>query len=385
MEFKVNKNWDRAYKILTPLIIFGFLGYVLGNFIASHYPAISWGNSFVILALALVIGFFLHAVIHEAGHYFFGRLSGYTFQSFRIGNRMWVKEDGKLEKRKLTVTGTGGQCIMIPPDPVDGMFPYRLYNLGGVLANLIAAALFALLAVLTLSSQHLSLFLLFLSFVGLLMAYMNGVPMTTGLLDNDARNVKHLKEDPHARRSFWIQLKVQEQLAKGVRLKDMPAEWFELPQDMALDNSLNAALAVLGTNRLMDEGKLREADEAMAKLLESRAALAGLHRNLMISDRIFIEVVLRNFPDRLDKLITKSQRDFMKAMTEYPSVIRTEYAHALISQKDAEKAQRFRAKFEEMAQSYPHPVEVESERDMMDLADEALERHQRIQRGRKTS
>lgn len=135
----------------------------------------------------------------------------------------------------------------------------------------------------------------------------------------------------------------------------------------------------------MDEGKLREADEAMAKLLESRTALAGLHRNLMIADRIFIEVVLRNFPDRLEKLITKPQRDFMKAMTDYPSVIRTEYAHALISQKDRQKAERFQDQFEEMARSYPHPVEVESERELMDLAEEALERHKRIQRSRKTS
>lgn len=384
MDLTINKNWDRAYKILTPLIIFGTVGYFLGGFIRDRYPAVSKGSTFLILVLALFIGFFLHAVIHEAGHFFFGRLSGYTFQSFRIGNRIWAKEDGIIQRRKLTVTGTGGQCIMIPPDMAEGEFPYRLYNMGGVLANLIAAAVFALLAVL-LGSQYLSLFLLFLALMGLLMAYMNGVPMTTGLVDNDARNVKHLKKDPHARRSFWIQLKVQEQLAKGVRLKDMPEEWFIVPEDMALDNSLNAALAVLGTNRLMDEGKLREADEAMAKLLESRTALAGLHRNLMIADRIFIEVVLRNFPDRLEKLITKPQRDFMKAMTDYPSVIRTEYAHALISQKDRQKAERFQDQFEEMARSYPHPVEVESERELMDLAEEALERHKRIQRSRKTS
>lgn len=385
MKFKINKNWDRAYKILMPLIIFGFLGFFLGGFIGERYPAVSRGNSLIMLILALFLGFFLHTIIHEAGHLFFGKLSGYTFQSFRIGNMMWVKEDGLIRRRKLTVTGTGGQCIMTPPEMTDGNFPYRLFNLGGVLANLIASVLLAALAILFLGSQYLSLFLLYLALMGLLMAYMNGIPMTTGLVDNDARIVNHLKKDPATRRSFWIQLKVQEQLGKGVRLKDMPEEWFVVPEDISLDNSLNAAVAVLATNRLMDEGKLREADEAMTKLLESETAMAGLHRNLMTADRIFIEVVLRNFPDRLEKLITKSQREFMKAMTDFPSVIRTEYAHALITQKDSVKAEKFRDQFEEMARSYPHPVEVEGERELMNLADEAFERQQRIAKGRKSS
>ena len=384
MNFKVNKNWDRAYKLLTPVVLFGIIGYFLGKYVNLRYPDISGGRIAIILALAILIGYFIHSIIHEAGHLIFGKLSGYTFQSFRIGNRMWVKDGEGLQRKKLTVTGTGGQCIMTPPDLIDGEFPYKLYNMGGVLANLLASVLFVLLA-LGIRSQYLSLFLFYLALVGLLMAYMNGMPMSTGLVDNDARNVSHLKKDPHARRAFWIQLKVNEALGKGIRLKDMPEDWFILPEDMALDNSITAALAVFGANRLMDEGKLREADEAMANLLSSEAAIAGLHRRLMISDRIYIEVVLRNFPDRLEKLVTKSQREFMKAMTDLPSVIRTEYAHALISQKDQEKAKRFRELFESMAASYPHPVEIISERELMDEADEACERQARILRGRKTS
>ena len=50
--------------------------------------------------------------------------------------------------------------------------------------------------------------------------------------------------------SFWLQMKVNELQMKGVRLKDMPDEWFTLPE--RTDNSMLASLAALCENRFMD-------------------------------------------------------------------------------------------------------------------------------------
>lgn len=52
-----------------------------------------------------------------------------------------------------------------------------------------------------------------------------------GSVNNDGRNALELSRSEEATRAFWIQMKVNEQIAKGLRLKDMPDEWFKVPSD----------------------------------------------------------------------------------------------------------------------------------------------------------
>ena len=66
---------------------------------------------------------------------------------------------------------------------------------------------------------------------------------------------------PSALRSFWVQLKVSGQMAEGVRLKDMPSEWFFLPNESEMQNSMTAVMAVFYENRLMDLHKFEEAGD----------------------------------------------------------------------------------------------------------------------------
>lgn len=99
-----------------------------------------------IIPLALMLigtyaAILIQLIIHEAGHLIFGLMTGYRFSSFRIANLMWVKLDGRIQCRKLHIAGTGGQCLMIPPDLKDGKMPVMLYNFGGAIINLATAVL----------------------------------------------------------------------------------------------------------------------------------------------------------------------------------------------------------------------------------------------------
>ena len=93
------------------------------------------------LYACLLLFSFAQTVVHEAGHLLFGLLTGYQFSSFRIGSFMWLEKDGKLTLKRFSLAGTGGQCLMDPPEPVDGKIPYVLYNLGGSLANTIVSVI----------------------------------------------------------------------------------------------------------------------------------------------------------------------------------------------------------------------------------------------------
>ena len=136
-----------------------------------------------------------------------------------------------------------------------------------------------------------------------------------------------------------------------------------------------AAQGVFATNRLMDQQKFEEADRLNAHLLEIDSGIIGLHRSLIICDRVYCELIRDNRKEVLDSMLTKEQQKFMKAMKKFPSVIRTEYAYALLGLKDKAKADAVRALFEKVAKTYPYPSDVQSERELMDIADRLAKQH----------
>ena len=224
--------------------------------------------SLVGLFVGMYIALFFHVIVHEAGHLVFGLLSGYKFSSFRILSFMWLKENEKLKLKRLSLAGTGGQCLMVPPAMKDGNIPTVLYNLGGSFVNLIASVLFLIGYLLCYEIPFLSSLFLIFSVVGFMSAVINGIPMRMGTVDNDGYNAFALSKSAKAMEAFWVQLKVNEQISKGIRLKDMPSEWFTVPSDEDMKNSMVAARGVFVCNRFMDEEKFEEADALMKHLLE---------------------------------------------------------------------------------------------------------------------
>ena len=357
-----------------PMVLFAAVGAACGFFAASYIDTITANTGqfilwFVLLLMGLYLAVFLQLILHEAGHLVFGLLSGYHFSSFRIMSFMWVKEDGVLRFRRRSIAGTGGQCLMAPPELTDGKFPVLLYNLGGVLANLLLSGIAWGLSCAATGVPLLLIWLRVLSITGIALALMNGIPMHMGTVDNDGYNAFSLGKNPQAMRAFWVQLKVNQQVAAGIRLKDMPAEWFALPEPDAMGNSMVATLAVFTCNRMVDAHQFAEADALMARLLEMDSGIVGLHRSLMICDRVYIELITQNRQEVLAQMLTKEQRKFMASMKTFPSVLRTEYVYALLGEKNPGKAEKVKASFEKCAKTYPYSNDIQSERELMALAE----------------
>ena len=117
------------------------------------------------MILLFLLSYEIQLIIHESGHLLFGLLTGYSFSSFRIGTTMFLMEDGKLVRKKLQISGTGGQCLMVPPDTEKP--PFLLYNLGGVILNFITAGIFFLIFMWLLPYGRWSVFFLFLTIAGM--------------------------------------------------------------------------------------------------------------------------------------------------------------------------------------------------------------------------
>lgn len=365
-------QWQQ-YLVFATFALMGAAGGLLLVDYLEHASAEGVGLGRELLAIGLLfvgiyVSVFLQTLIHEGGHLVFGLCSGYKFSSFRVGSLMLTRQDGKILLRRMSVAGTGGQCLMSPPDPVKGKIPYVLYNLGGSIMNLVACALFSGLFLVVPPHSFWAQQLLILILVGGALALMNGIPMNLGNIDNDGRNALSLGKDPNALRAFWIQMKAGELTAAGVRPKDMPAEWFEIPEGDTLQNSMTAALAVFACNRLMDEHRFAEAESRIRKLLHMDTGVAGLHRQLLICDLMYCEMIGLNRREKVEGMLSRQQKKFMRSMASFLSVMRTQYVFALLVERDEKQAAELRRRFERRARSYPYPSDVESERELMEIA-----------------
>lgn len=350
--------------ILLPVLMGIALGLAMAAMIEDDADILQMLLGLLVVLASLV----LQTAIHEAGHLVGGLLSGYRFTSFRIFDLMLVKDaGGKLRLRRLVIAGTDGQCLLSPPDPVEGKMPVVLYNLGGVMMNvlsaLVAAGVFALLPEKGFWGRALLLFAL----TGLFLALLNGIPLRTGTVDNDGRNTLSLRRDPAAMYAFWLQMKANAMLAEGRRLRDMPEAWFYMPDDEAMKSGLVAAQGVLVCNRLMDQHRFAETDRLMAHMLEQDGMVA-LHRCLLICDRMYVEMISENRREVIESMRTKEQVALMKKMKRFPSILRTAYAYALLCQENEEQGADFLAEFDRVARSYPYPADIQSERELMELA-----------------
>lgn len=371
-----NITWQQFVAILFYILIGVVCGIILASLSDWVFGAelSFWGEMIYFLG-TLVIMFaavFVQIIIHEAGHLVFGLMSGYKFSSFRINSFMWIKENGKVKFKRLAIAGTAGQCLMAPPEPVDGKIPVVLYNLGGVLMNIITGFAFLGMCFALSSIPLLLVVMLLFALIGFVLAIMNGVPMRMGTLNNDGYNTLELVRNKSALRAFWVQLKVSEMEAEGIRLKDMPDAWFSIPSDEQMKNSMIAATGVFVCNRLMDAQRFEEVDKLMNHFLEINSGIVGLHRNLMICDRMYVEIITNNCREAVDAMFSKEQKKFMKLMKDYPSVMRTEYAYALLCEKDKIKADNVKNRFEKYSKIYPYSGDMQSERELMKIAEEKV-------------
>ena len=365
---KKKRNWAQMLAMILYVPV-GIIGGLMMVKYMEHVGAFDFEPMkkywFVVLfVVCAYLSVYVDIILHEAGHLVFGLISGYRFVSFRIGSlTLYRGGEGKLRLGLMKLAGTGGQCLMSPPDMADGRIPVVLYNLGGCIVNAVAGALmltgyFLLGTEITLLSVCLMIAALF----NFALCLTNGIPMNTAMIANDGKNALQLGRDPVALRAFWLQLKINEQQTLGVSLRDMPAEWFDMPRDEDMKGALVAAIGVITCSRLIDEGRYGEADAAMAHLLDTPCGMLGIHRHMLVCERMFFEMVGECRSDVLNAWRTPEQLKFMKMMRTNPTVIRVEYAYAKLVDHDEKQAENIRKLFEKCAARYPFATEIETER-----------------------
>jgi hypothetical protein len=158
--------------------------------------------------------------------------------------------------------------------------------------------------------------------------------------------------------ALWLQLRVNRAQMEGLRLRDMPEEWFTLEGDM--ENALFTACCVFRENRALDMHDFAEAESICDELLGKK--IIELYRYYLMCDKLYLSI-LRGEPD--EKFL---DLNYFKTFLKQPliSAVRTRFAVAKLVTIDEAEAQRSLEVFEKIAKAYPAAGDIALERELID-------------------
>lgn len=275
--------------------------------------------------LAFVVSLFLHIILHEGGHFVCGLLSGYKFVSFRIFNWVIIRLNGKLQVKKFGIAGTGGQCLLTPPQLPLEQIPTVMYNAGGVLFNLI----FVVASIFVLACTDAALVksgTVIFALTGAFLALMNGVPMKVGGVNNDAYNILTMNKNLETKRGFEVQLRANAMIQEGYTPKEMPAEWFEIQGELDYKNPIQLTTYIQKASLYMDLGEMERAYSLLKEVYAHKEEIMELLRKEVECELIFVASVMGDADFACEILTPPLQKYIDQYAKVMSSKMRTQWA-----------------------------------------------------------
>lgn len=307
-----------------------------------------------VVFISIFVSLYIQIIIHEGGHLIFGLLSGYTFVSFRFGSATLVKDEGKWRIKKFSLPGTGGQCLMMPPEGSYDKVPFVLYNLGGAIINLIAGMVSILLVYMIKDMDIiLKISLLVFGVIGILYACLNGIPLRYSGISNDGSNLVALIKDKEARKAFYLQLRVNGLATAGQRPKEWAISELELKEGADMANPMFTAIVLMRYNHYLDNMEFEKCKEILDSLKPYMNKMLGVYKYGVQCERVFLELVLKGDKSLVENIYDKALVNFMKACKGMIDKKRVKMAYELLYNKDIEKANKIYEEAKATADKYP--------------------------------
>ena len=223
--------------VLAMQMIIGGLGGFL--FATQVIPRVGDGGLLQLLALfgmALLL-LWVQVVVHEAGHALAGALTGRRISGAGIGPLGLERGTGGWRMRwGGGIRGIGGFAAMVPREGRgESRRDDAVFLLGGPLANLVVASLAGAALVLVPAGVTATVALGATAFCGGLLGIVNLVPFrSTGWRSDGLGLVELFRDGVDSRAARRLQQVVALSLA-GVRPRDWPAAWLEVPDGLSPD------------------------------------------------------------------------------------------------------------------------------------------------------
>lgn len=343
-------------KLIGSLLLGGCIGFIGVTIILVLFTDISF-NQFmeklqkvealemigvmILSFVTFILTCLLQILLHEGGHLIGGLLSGYHFVSFRILNWTIIKEEGKVRIKHFSIAGTGGQCLLTPPEKPMKEIPVILYNLGGVIMNLLTATL-SLILLITIEKlpYPIELFLIFNCIVGYFLGLLNGIPFNFGAISNDANNMRLLLKDEQSKQTMAHLLHINAFVQKGMRPKEIPERYFTCNEPINYKNPLQINLYLMVIGKLMDEEQWEICYNKLEDLMKHKDEMLDLFVKETASELLFISLITGR-KERAQELYTE---ELARYIQQYAKIMSSKQrilcAIALYMEEDRVKAEK---------------------------------------------
>lgn len=295
-----------------------------------------------------VIAGYIYQLIYMTGRLLGGWLSGYHVLYIQIFNLTWSKID-QFRFRWKSGFQMHCSCRMTPPEEENGKHPAMLYVLSGVIFSGIAGIVFLVISSEFSERRLFSTVTYFVSMFCLMFSLVYGIPMQRNHEKNPGYRALELTRHPNAPRAACIAQKILKEYMRGTRIKDMPADWFEIPSPSEMENFYLAHIGAMACERLMDEHRFVDADRLAAQLLQVKD-LSSVQRRSLVSNRIFCELIGENRSEVIAKLMTPKCKKLLQQASKYDiDALKTLYTYALLHEGDIIGAEHLRTEFKAQA------------------------------------
>lgn len=204
----------------------------------------------ICIFIMLLISYYITIIVHELGHLVFGLITGYKFLYFRVANIALIKTK-KTEIRKHNVSGSAGQCLLIPPEKNDSYF---FMMAGGIFFNLVFGLASVMISVNIRVPLVMQIFLRVNGLIQILTAILNAIPRKKSWIENDGLCIKNLYKSNSARKCNMNQMIMIKELLEGKTYSEMDESLFYIEDDTNLKNDIIASTFLCNYYRDMEKG-----------------------------------------------------------------------------------------------------------------------------------
>ena len=123
----------------------------------------------------------------------------------------------------------------------------------------------------------------------------------------------------------------------------------------------------------MDAGRYAEAEQLLAFAMEKDITMLKRRKATLACDRVACMLLTGASGADVEELWKSLVADYIIETINVPSSLRTEYIYARLISGDELRASKVLECFEACAKTYPYPIELIAEREMMREADRIAE------------
>ena len=348
----MKKNVASLLQMNLVLLAFtaGWLGFSYINRVSGEsWNALRIIIVFVLVVASIILSDVISSIFHEIGHLLGGLLSGYSLVYFGCLGFVWMKENGKLIRKRSNTKGKGGVSRLSPPDMKEDTFPFRLYYFSGAFMNLVLAGICALLFFQAASffTAWAKVFLV-IGLKALMDFIMNLVPVNIDGVWNDGYILFNLgkEKNKEIRLKYWRNLRVQGLISGGIRPKELPKMYYDWANiHKKIDDPFTFDAGLIQYKYLMDKGEFTQAKRCLQALSNNLDVSLSKNQPLLDLELMFHELIGKCREERIKELDTKEVSEYVKNAGLNESVRRTSYAYARLLYKDNALAQKHLAFF----------------------------------------